>query len=186
MTLTTETSFTFDLNVHEAFDFAPNERLIDKYPELIHYVIDAQDKDWFIQQRFLSPINRNANILLITYDEVKIIAQDILKNQPYSKSILLSTFKIPTFILQKMQKYINEQGERRKTIIANTMHPKVSLSALLSAASKPTAIKTLQSVKPILVRILFFMRKRFPQSNYGIFFFFIFRNHNYKTSHCHQ
>ncbi|XP_031636141.1 uncharacterized protein LOC116349026 [Contarinia nasturtii] len=151
VTLTTDTLFTFDFKAHAAFDYAPNERLINKYPELIHYIIDHQDKDWFIQQRILSPINRNAHILLLTIEEVNRIAHsDILKNQPYPKPIELFAFKIPTFILQKMKKFINEQGEKSKTLIANTIHPKVSLSALLSAASKPTAIKTIQSVKPIL------------------------------------
>lgn len=153
VTLTTDTLFTFDFKVHEAFDYAPNERLINKYPESIHYVIDAQDKDWFIQQRILSPIHRSLEILLLTIEEVNRIAHsDILKNQPYPKPIELLGFKIPEFMLQKMRKFINDQSERTKTLISNVVHPKVSLSALLSAAPKQTAIRTIQSVKPILVK----------------------------------
>lgn len=150
--LSVNTLFTFDFKVHEAFDYGPNERLINKYPELIRYIIDAQDKDWFIQQRILSPIHRTLQIMLLTIEEVNRIAHsDILKNQPYPKPIELLGFKIPEFMLQKMRKFIAEQSESSKTIIANTIHPNVSLSALLSAAPKPTAIKTIQSIKPILV-----------------------------------
>lgn len=154
ITLTTDTLFTFDFKVHVAFDYAPYERLINKYPDLIHYIIDAHDKDWFIQQRILSPIHRNSEILLLTIEEVNRIAhEDILKNQPYPKPIELLGFKIPEFMLQKMRKFINEQNERTKPLISNAVHPKVSLSALLSAAPKPTAIRTIQSMKPIYVNI---------------------------------
>lgn len=154
ITLTTDTLFTFDFKVHVAFDYAPYERLINKYPDLIHYIIDAHDKDWFIQQRILSPIHRSSEILLLTIEEVNRIAhEDILKNQPYPKPIELLGFKIPEFMLQKMRKFINEQSERTKPLISNAVHPKVSLSALLSAAPKPTAIRTIQSVKPIYVNI---------------------------------
>lgn len=157
VTLTTDTLFTFDFKAHEAFEYAPNERLINKYPDLIHYIIDAQDKDWFIQQRILSPIHRTAQILLLTIEEVNRIAHsDILKNQLYPKPIELLGFKIPEFMLQKMRKYVNEKRDLRKTLFTNTIQPKVTLSALLSAAPKPTTIKTLQSVKPILVIICFY------------------------------
>lgn len=153
MTLTTDTLFTFDFKAHQAFDYAPNERLINKYPELIHYIIDSQDKDWFIQQRILSPMHRTAQILLLTIDEVNRIAHaDILKNQPFPKPIELLGFKIPEFMLQKMRKFINEQSDKTKTLITSGIHPKVSLSALLSAAPKPTTMKTIQTVKPILVK----------------------------------
>lgn len=153
--LSVNTLFTFDFKAHQAFDYGPHERLIHKYPELIHYIIDSQDKDWFIQQRILSPIHRTSQILLLTIEEVNRIAHaDILKNQPYPKSIELLGFKIPEFMLQKMRKFINEQSDRSKTIITSGIHPKVSLSALLSAAPKPTAIKTIQSVKPILVSVI--------------------------------
>lgn len=153
VTLTTDTLFTFDFKVHEAFDYGPNDRLLNKYPDLIRYIIDTQDKDWFIQQRILSPIHRTTQITLFTIEEVNRIAHsDILKNQPFPKPIELLGFKIPEFMLQKMRKFINELGENGRTIIANTIHPKVSLSALLSAAPKPTAaMKTIQSIKPILV-----------------------------------
>ena len=167
VTLTTDTLFTFDFKVHEAFDYGPNDRLINKYPDLIRYIIDTQDKDWFIQQRILSPIHRTSQIMLFTIEEVNRIAHsDILKNQPYPKPIELLGFKIPEFMLQKMRKFINEQGENSKTIFANAIHPKVSLSALLSAAPKPTtAIKTIQSIKPILVMnyliLCFLLRKIF-------------------------
>lgn len=154
VTLTTDTLFTFDFKAHEAFDYAPNERLIHKYPDLIHYIIDAQDKDWFIQQRILSPFHRTIQILLLTIEEVNRIAHaDILKNQPYPKPIELLGFKIPEFMLQKMRKYINDKRDIGKTLFANTIQPKVSLSALLSATPKSTTIKTIQSVKPILVMI---------------------------------
>lgn len=156
ITLTTDTLFTFDFKVHEAFDYVVNERLINKYPHLIHYIIDAQDKDWFIQQRILSPIHRTTEILLLTIEEVNRIAHsDILKNQPYPKPIELLGFKIPEFMLQKMRRFINDQNDRifmpNKTMVPSTVHQKISLSALLSAAPKPTSIRTIQSVKPILV-----------------------------------
>ncbi|XP_055298585.1 deoxynucleotidyltransferase terminal-interacting protein 1 [Sitodiplosis mosellana] len=151
VTLTTDTLFTFDFKVHEAFDYGPNDRLINKYPDLIRYIIDVQDKDWFIQQRILSPIHRTSQIMLFTIEEVNRIAHsDILRNQPYRKPIELLGFKIPEFMLQKMRKFICEHGENSKKIITNTIQPKVSLSALLSATPKPTAIKTIQSIKPIL------------------------------------
>lgn len=170
VTLTTDTLFTFDFKVHEAFDYGPNDRLINKYPELIRYNIDAQDKDWFLQQKILSPIHRSLQILLLTIEEVNRIAHmDILKNQPYPKPIELLGFKIPEFMLQKMRKFINEQAEHSgKTIITNAIHPKVSLSALLSAAPKPTAIKTIQSIKPILVFkdfFFFFFFHNFPMTS---------------------
>lgn len=155
VTLTTDTLFTFDFKAHEAFDYAPHERLINKYPELVHYIIDLNDKDWFIQQRILSPVHRNSQILLLTIEEVNRIAHtDILQNQIYPKPIELLGFKIPEFMLQKMRKFINDKSDIGKTLhYASAIQPKVNLSTLLSAAAKPTTIKTIQTVKPILVMI---------------------------------
>lgn len=130
---------------------------------MFHYVIDASDKDWFIQQNILFPFHKTCQILLITVEEVNQIAQaDILSHQRNPKPIELLGFKIPELILTKIRKSVNDQNDRSKALqgIANTIHSKMTLSALLSAAPKPTTIKTIQSVKPLMVRIF----AAFPQS----------------------
>lgn len=154
MTLTTETLFVFDFKVQESFDYGPNERLINNHLDLIYYIIDAQDKDWFIQQRFLSPIHRNTQVQLIPFDEVNRIAQvDVLNRPRFPQSISFVGFKLPEYMLQKVRKFINElTAIRNKTLITSGIHSRISLNALLSGTSKPTTIKAIQAVRPTMVK----------------------------------
>ncbi|XP_037045884.1 deoxynucleotidyltransferase terminal-interacting protein 1 [Bradysia coprophila] len=123
-TLNTETIFVLDFKANRAFGFAPElhkDRLASKHPELIRYLPDNQDKDWMIQQKILSPANKNIRFLMLVYDEViKISQSEEYRNKPQVKINDLEGFKVPDFILQKMKIFFTELSLRSQSFLVNS------------------------------------------------------------------
>ncbi|KAG4073773.1 hypothetical protein HA402_000997 [Bradysia odoriphaga] len=123
-TLNTETMFVLDFKANRAFGFSPElhkDRLASKHPELIRYLPDNQDKDWMIQQKILSPANKNIRFLMLVYDEViKISQSEEYRNKPQVKINDLEGFKVPDFILQKMKIFFTELSLRSQSFLVNS------------------------------------------------------------------
>ncbi len=122
--LNTETMFVLDFKANRAFGFSPElhkERLASKHPELIRYLPDNHDKDWMIQQKILSPANKNVRFLMLVYDEVMKVSQtDEYRNKPQIKINDLEGFKVPEFILQKMKIFFTELSLRSQSFLVNS------------------------------------------------------------------
>lgn len=122
--LNTETMFVLDFKANRAFGFSPElhkERLASKHPELIRYLPDNHDKDWMIQQKILSPANKNIRFLMLVYDEVIKISQlEEYRNKPQIKINDLECFKVPEFILQKMKIFFTELSLRSQSFLVNS------------------------------------------------------------------
>lgn len=196
-TLTPDTLFIFDFKANRALGYFDRERLINQHPELIRYLTDAQDKDWLIQQRLLSPSHRTYRILLFVLDEVSKIAHtDAYRLRPNSKLNELTGFKVPEFMLQKMRNVFMKLSEKNKPIstitatavpTTTTLHG-ITMPGTYTVTTQPNHIKTIQTIKPILVRIIFFFYVlKFNDDFYCLFAFKMIRNHKFKRQHhCHQ
>lgn len=122
--LNTDTMFVLDFKANRAFGFSPElhkERLASKHPELIRYLPDNHDKDWMIQQKILSPANKNVRFLMLVYDEViKVSQTEEYRNKPQIKINDLEGFKVPDFILQKMKIFFTELSLRSQSFLVNS------------------------------------------------------------------
>lgn len=126
--------------------------MINQHPELIRYLTDAQDKDWLIQQRLLSPSQRTYRILLFVLDEVSKIAHtDEYRLRPNSKLNELTGFKVPEFMLQKMKNVFMKLSEKNKPI--TTLHG-ITMPGTYTITTQPNQMKTIQTMKPILVSVM--------------------------------
>lgn len=148
--LTTETLFIFDFKANRALGYFDRERLINQHPELIRYLTDAQDKDWLIQQRLLSPSHRTYRILLFVLEEVSKIAHtDEYRLRPNSKLNELTGFKVPEFMLQKMKNVFLKLGQKNQPL-TGPLHG-ITMPGTYTVTTQPNPIKTIQTFKPILV-----------------------------------
>lgn len=122
--LNTDTLFVLDFKANRAFGFSPElhkERLASKHPELIRYLPDGHDKDWMIQQKILSPANKNVRFLMLVFDEVVKVSQtEEYRNKPQIKLSDLEGFKVPDFILQKMKIFFTELSLRSQSFLVNS------------------------------------------------------------------
>lgn len=122
--LNTDTLFVLDFKANRAFGFSPElhkERLASKHPELIRYLPDGHDKDWMIQQKILSPANKNVRFLMLVYDEViKVSQTEEYRNKSQIKINDLEGFKVPDFILQKMKIFFTELSLRSQSFLVNS------------------------------------------------------------------
>lgn len=136
--LNTDTLFVLDFKANRAFGFSPElhkERLASKHPELIRYLPDGHDKDWMIQQKILSPANKNVRFLMLVFDEVVKVSQtEEYRNKPQIKLTDLEGFKVPDFILQKMKIFFTELSLRSQSFLVNS-HFLTNVSTTMSATS---------------------------------------------------
>lgn len=152
--LNTETMFVLDFKANRAFGFAPElhkERLASKHPELIRYLPDNNDKDWMIQQKILSPANKNIRFLMLVYDEVMKISQsEEYRNKPQVKINELEGFKVPDFILQKMKIFFTELSLRSQSFLVNSQFlTNVSSTSSTSSSGNVTLHQSInQIVRP--------------------------------------
>lgn len=176
--ITSETLFIFDFKANKALGCFERDRLLtNQHPELIRYLLDAQDKDWLIQNRILSPTYRGFRILLLVLDEVHKIAQsDQYRKRVNMRFNELSGFKVPGFVLHKMRSFFNELSEKSKCLLenANSMITTITKPKILTSTTVASTIKTVSAIKPILVRIFLGKRRKLIQE---IKFFKIFSLH---------
>jgi snurportin-1 len=129
------------------------ERLSNKHPELIRYPVDEHDRDWLLQQKLISPLNKNGKYLLLVLAEVEQLAERDYKNSPYVKVSDLQGFKIPEFTYKKMQQYFNNLNERSRELMtqAKNLQNNSILSEFLFAATSSAAPTVTQSA-PVLLQ----------------------------------
>lgn len=81
----------------------------------------GHDKDWMIQQKILSPANKNVRFLMLVYEEVMKVSQtEEYRNKPQIKINDLESFKVPDFILQKMKIFFTELSLRSQSFLVSS------------------------------------------------------------------
>lgn len=158
-TISPETLFILDFKAGRALGVSDfRERLANKHPEILRYCPDNQDREWLLNQKQISPLNRNGRFFLLVLDEVKKLAERNPEYAPYLKLADLQGFKLTEFIYAKVQKLIKDSAEASSTVKSapptvvqqQQPRPRVSslssshatLTALLAQQSQPTAVTT--------------------------------------------
>ncbi|XP_053687167.1 deoxynucleotidyltransferase terminal-interacting protein 1 [Sabethes cyaneus] len=142
-TISPETLFILDFKAGRALGVADfRDRLVNKHPEILRYCPDNQDREWLLQQKQISPLNRNGRFYLLVLDEVKKLAERNTEysNNPYLKLSDLQGFKLTEFIYAKVQKLIKESGEQ----CALKAPPVISTVATIPSASSGSSCSSQQ------------------------------------------
>lgn len=115
--LTKDTQFVLDSQANKLFP--PGMELAVKHPGLIRYSPDAQeDLNWLVNERIVPMTQRNnCSVQLLVRDEVVKLKQ---KEQPEWVSGSFMGFKVPDFMLRKMQRYFTELSVRNQKIRTNS------------------------------------------------------------------
>ncbi|EAT48217.1 AAEL000721-PA [Aedes aegypti] len=155
-TISPETLFIMDFKAGRALgvpDF--RDRLANKHPEILRYCPDNQDRDWLLQQKQISPLNRNGRFFLLVLDEVRKLAErnSEYSNNPYMKLSDLQGFKLTEFIYAKVQKLIKDSADSSvkpttatpsvttaTTAVPNSIQPRPRVSSLSSSHATLTAL----------------------------------------------
>uniref|UniRef100_A0A182IKP5 DNTTIP1_dimer domain-containing protein n=1 Tax=Anopheles atroparvus TaxID=41427 RepID=A0A182IKP5_ANOAO len=119
-TITPESLFILDFKVARVLG-APDfrERLANKHPEVLRYCPDAQDRDWLLQQKQVTPLNKNGRFFLLAVDDIKKLIERNAFEQPSSasstKSLESQGFKVTELIYAKIQKILKELTDRQRS-----------------------------------------------------------------------
>ncbi|XP_058460221.1 deoxynucleotidyltransferase terminal-interacting protein 1 [Malaya genurostris] len=127
-TISPETLFILDFKAGRALGVADfRDRLANKHPEILRYCPDNQDREWLLQQKQISPLNRNGRFFLLVLDEVKKLAERNVEysNNPYMKLSDLQGFKLTESVFAKVQKLIKDSAE-------STIKPVAQISTVLA------------------------------------------------------
>lgn len=145
--LSTETLFVIDFKVNRLFGLIDKERLTNFHQELMRYTIDADDKEWLIEQKILLPVHRNFRIMLLVLDEVKKLAQnDKYRGQTMDKMNQLIGFKIPEFMLKKIRMVFHDLQKKSENLLSapsltgmqsNIIPQTTTITVPISAESMP-------------------------------------------------
>ncbi|XP_050093955.1 deoxynucleotidyltransferase terminal-interacting protein 1 [Anopheles aquasalis] len=140
--ITPESLFILDFKAARALgvpDF--RERLANRHPEVLRYCPDAQDRDWLLQQRQVTPLNKNGRFFLLALDDVrKLIERNAFEpSASTGPQIGLQGFKVTELIYAKIQKLLKELTERHQRATAGTFEsPKTPAITSSSAVSVPS------------------------------------------------
>ncbi|XP_055531910.1 deoxynucleotidyltransferase terminal-interacting protein 1 [Wyeomyia smithii] len=155
-TISPETLFILDFKAGRALGVADfRDRLANKHPEILRYCPDNQDREWLLQQKQISPLNRNGRFYLLVLDEVKKLAERNVEysNNPYLKLADLQGFKLTELIYAKVQKLIKDSGELcgLKAPLASTV---TTISAVSGSSQQRTRVSSLSSSHATLTALL--------------------------------
>lgn len=149
--INSDTKFILDFKANEALGCFDREQLLsNKHPDLVRYLLDAQDIDWLINNQILATSFRGYRPLILVLNEVKRLATtEIYRN--IAKFHDLDGFRVPAFMIQKIRNFFKDLDEANKlaTESAMTAGGKLSLSASLSDAIN--VISSYAGIKPIQV-----------------------------------
>ncbi|XP_058125671.1 uncharacterized protein LOC131294305 [Anopheles ziemanni] len=133
--ITPDSLFILDFKVARALgtpDF--RERLANKHPEVLRYCPDAQDRDWLLQQKQVTPLNKNGRFFLLALDDIKkLIERNAFEHSSnFGKSIDLQGFKVTELIYAKIQKLLKELTDRQRSTTDAFESPKAPIGTAAS------------------------------------------------------
>nr|CAB3239355.1 deoxynucleotidyltransferase terminal-interacting protein 1-like [Phallusia mammillata] len=144
--LTTETEFVMGTKANRALGLgATRGRIYMKHPDLFKYAGDHEDKKWMVKHNCMAATGGKNTFIMIAEDVLHLFKTEY-KDSPGTLSEELQFFKLPDFVLRKMQaSMINEKRLRLGGKFAKTGSPTVT------PRKEPTVpIVTIKPIKPPL------------------------------------
>uniref|UniRef100_A0A182RJP4 DNTTIP1_dimer domain-containing protein n=1 Tax=Anopheles funestus TaxID=62324 RepID=A0A182RJP4_ANOFN len=163
--ITPESLFILDFKAARVLGISDfRDRLANKHPEVLRYCPDTQDRDWLLQQKQVTPLNKNGRFFLLALDDVKkLIERNAFEHAVAGRSGELHGFKVTEMIYAKIQKLLKELTERQRATdgfespkvpaVSTTRPPRISslssshatLTALLSTPHAQTSSEPVSS-----------------------------------------
>ncbi|XP_053675235.1 uncharacterized protein LOC128725508 [Anopheles nili] len=115
--ITPESLFILDFKAARALGVADfRDRLANKHPEVLRYCPDNQDREWLLQQKQVTPLNKTGRFFLLALDDVKkLIERNAFEHAPAAgRSGELHGFKVTEIIYAKIQKLLKELTDRQR------------------------------------------------------------------------
>ncbi|XP_050074590.1 uncharacterized protein LOC126562191 [Anopheles maculipalpis] len=153
--ITPESLFILDFKAARVLGISDfRDRLANKHPEVLRYCPDTQDRDWLLQQKQVTPLNKNGRFFLLALDDVKkLIERNAFDHTGAgSRSGDLQGFKVTEMIYGKIQKLLKELTERQRATTDCFESPKVPQTTGM-AAGRPR-ISSLSSSHATLTALL--------------------------------
>ncbi|XP_053665358.1 deoxynucleotidyltransferase terminal-interacting protein 1 [Anopheles marshallii] len=149
--ITPESLFILDFKAARALGISDfRDRLANKHPEVLRYCPDTQDRDWLLQQKQVTPLNKNGRFFLLALDDVKkLIERNAFEHAAPGRSGDLHGFKVTEMIYAKIQKLLKELTERQRAT-DGFESPKVPVAV----AARPPRISSLSSSHATLTALL--------------------------------
>ncbi|XP_058835551.1 deoxynucleotidyltransferase terminal-interacting protein 1 [Topomyia yanbarensis] len=144
-TISPETLFILDFKAGRALGVADfRDRLANKHPEILRYCPDNQDREWLLQQKQISPLNRNGRFFLLVLDEVKKLAERNAEysNNPYLKLTDLQGFKLTESVYAKVQKLIKDSAESTIKPIAQVSTPPAPIPIIIPPRPRVSSLSS--------------------------------------------
>uniref|UniRef100_A0A182JYZ3 DNTTIP1_dimer domain-containing protein n=1 Tax=Anopheles christyi TaxID=43041 RepID=A0A182JYZ3_9DIPT len=116
--ITPESLFILDFKAARVLGISDfRDRLANRHPEVLRYCPDTQDRDWLLQQRQVTPLNKNGRFFLLPLDDVKKLIERNAFEHTASTGRFgeLQGFKVTEMIYAKIQKLLKELTERQRT-----------------------------------------------------------------------
>ncbi|XP_035916874.1 deoxynucleotidyltransferase terminal-interacting protein 1 isoform X1 [Anopheles stephensi] len=153
--ITPESLFILDFKAARALGISDfRDRLANKHPEVLRYCPDTQDRDWLLQQKQVTPLNKNGRFFLLALDDVrKLIERNAFEHTAGGRSGELQGFKVTEMIYGKIQKLLKELTERQRATADGFESPKVPPSAGVVTAGR-ARISSLSSSHATLTALL--------------------------------
>lgn len=134
-----DTLFVLDSQFSVVSSEDTKEHLSNKYPQLIRYAPDEEDKNWLLEQRLIS--TRTLKILIFVRSEVLKIFEDLIEYK-HIASENLEGFKVPEFMYNKIQHFFSTLNERGQFLlsVANQQQKnqlKIATSGTVTNTAKP-------------------------------------------------
>ncbi|XP_052897199.1 deoxynucleotidyltransferase terminal-interacting protein 1 [Anopheles moucheti] len=149
--ITPESLFILDFKAARVLGISDfRDRLANKHPEVLRYCPDTQDRDWLLQQKQVTPLNKNGRFFLLALDDVKkLIERNAFEHATAGRSGDLHGFKVTEMIYAKIQKLLKELTERQRAT-DGFESPKVPAAV----AARPPRISSLSSSHATLTALL--------------------------------
>lgn len=117
------------------------DHLSNKYPQLIRYAPDGEDKNWLIEQNLVASLHSNSKNLLFVRDEVVKICGELIEYKHIAFENMQG-FKLPEFMFNKVQQFFSTLNERGQFLLSvanqqNMNQLKILNSGTLTNAAKP-------------------------------------------------
>uniref|UniRef100_A0A182QMG9 Uncharacterized protein n=1 Tax=Anopheles farauti TaxID=69004 RepID=A0A182QMG9_9DIPT len=128
--ITPESLFILDFKAARVLGVSDfRDRLASKHPEVLRYCPDTQDREWLLQQKHITPLNKNGRFFLLALDDVKkLIERNVFEHSAAgARSGDLHGFKVTEMIYAKIQKLLKELTDRQQRASDGFESPKAPM-----------------------------------------------------------
>ncbi|XP_040158357.1 uncharacterized protein LOC120897484 isoform X2 [Anopheles arabiensis] len=136
--ITPESLFILDFKAARVLGIADfRDRLANRHPEVLRYCPDTQDRDWLLQQRQVTPLNKNGRFFLLALDDVKkLIERNAFDHTKLLRELTERQRATDGFESPKVLPAVASTGRPRMSSLSSSH---ATLTALLSTPHAHTA-----------------------------------------------